>query len=288
MGHVPEFGFQVVARALTVPNGVHIVVGLLDSRRVEELVLLTVDEVHRFGTGNGRRVRIVQVAFQAWQRVGKTAPLVAILPGTLYVGRHHPAYCYSCLDAVAHGGQHPRPIASHGVSQAADTGGINFRKRSNIVGGVQVIVGDDAAPAVTQFHQVTCHTHVGVGAATLFPASFAPIEGIGDKDGIALFGQIIANVLISIAFGQPLFGGLTDVVRAVEGANHLLLANQVISSVVVQQDDGWEGTFAIGNQEIGFGAGEGRQVETQFPHLVVLAFLHSHQFGLSVGGRRRW
>ena len=75
VGHVPEFGLEIVGSILTLPDIVHDGEGLLLTSHREEFVLGAVDEEHRLGTGDTGDVRIVEPTAQTRQTVGKAAVL---------------------------------------------------------------------------------------------------------------------------------------------------------------------------------------------------------------------
>ena len=92
MGNVPKFGFELVVSSLTPPCVVHGLEGFLYSGHGEELVLRTIDEKHRLGTGNTGDMRVVEPAAYAWEAVGKAAILgTTVFKTHLLVGSHHPA-----------------------------------------------------------------------------------------------------------------------------------------------------------------------------------------------------
>jgi len=92
MRDVPKFGFKLVVSALTPPCVVHGFEGFVHTSYGEELVLRTVDEKHRLGTGNTGDMRVVEPAAQAREAVGKAAILCTTVFKThLLVGSHHPA-----------------------------------------------------------------------------------------------------------------------------------------------------------------------------------------------------
>ena len=59
MRYVPKFRIQQIISSLTLPNLAHFCESILYARYRKELVFCTIDEEHRFRTGEGGDVRFV-------------------------------------------------------------------------------------------------------------------------------------------------------------------------------------------------------------------------------------
>ena len=59
MRNFPKFRIQQIVSSLTLPNLVHFCESILYARYRKELVFCTIDEEHRFRTGEGGDVRFV-------------------------------------------------------------------------------------------------------------------------------------------------------------------------------------------------------------------------------------
>lgn len=101
MRDFPKLRIQQIICSLTLPNLVHLGESIFYTRYREELIFCAIDEEHRFRTGEGGDVRIVEILPQPRNAIRKAAILLSSeSPGKLSVRSNHPADGSTRLDSI--------------------------------------------------------------------------------------------------------------------------------------------------------------------------------------------
>lgn len=101
MRNFPKFCIQQIICSLTLPNLVHFGESIFYTRYGEELVFCAIDEKHRFRTGEGGDVRIVEILAKTGDTIRKTAIFLSSeSPGKLSVRSNHSTDGSTRLDSI--------------------------------------------------------------------------------------------------------------------------------------------------------------------------------------------